>query len=517
VAVPTKEEIQRGFQSARRMRQPRENRFDQAMRFAMPGRGSFFNPEGDKEIDDVFDETAIVATQEFASRLQAGMTPNFSRWAMLVAGSDVPEDAREQVNKDLQQVTEFVFQMLDQSNFATESYEAYLDLAVTLGCFEIDGGTATSPLMFTAVPIAELYVLNGPFDRIDSFYRLRTYTHEQFTVKYPDHKISGPDLKKFKESERPWNFLECIGRDWSKPNDEMHHRVILCHECNSDIVLVRTYKGVGSCPMIAFRWSKESGSVWGRGPLMNALPAIKTCNMVVQMVLENAQMAIAGLYNMDDDATINVDTVELVPGTIIPRTPGTKGLEAVQPAGDFRVSDLILSDMRLNIKRALYNDMLGNPNRTPMSATEVAERMADLARQIGAAFGRLMFEMVVPTLQRVVYILKERGLIAVPTVNGREIKIVATSPLSQAQNQMDIQNVDRLVEWVAARFGPQLANIFIKGEEASAYVADKLMVPDKLLRGKDEMNQMIQQISQMQQQAAPAPAEASMTGAQPVA
>jgi hypothetical protein len=31
----------------------------------------------------------------------------------------------------------------------------------------------------------------------------------------------------------------------------------------------------------------------------------------------------------------------------------------------------------LNIKRALYNDMLGNPDRTPASATEVAERMAD--------------------------------------------------------------------------------------------------------------------------------------------
>ena len=36
------------------------------------------------------------------------------------------------------------------------------------------------------------------------------------------------------------------------------------------------------------------------------------------------------------------------------------------------VYQLILSDMRLNIKRALYNDMLGNPDKTPASATEVA-------------------------------------------------------------------------------------------------------------------------------------------------
>ena len=53
--------------------------------------------------------------------------------------------------------------------------------------------------------------------------------------------------------------------------------------------------------------------------------------------------------------------------------------------------------------------MLGMPNQsTPMSATEVAERQADLSRQIGAAFGRLQSEMVTPVLQRVIYILKSK-------------------------------------------------------------------------------------------------------------
>ena len=64
--------------------------------------------------------------------------------------------------------------------------------------------------------------------------------------------------------------------------------------------------------------------------------------------------------------------------------------------------------MRLNIKRALYNDMLGDPNRTPATATEIAERMADLSRRICSAFGRLVAEMVQPVLQ-VVYILRKQG------------------------------------------------------------------------------------------------------------
>ncbi|MGB0405500.1 MAG: portal protein, partial [Fusobacterium sp.] len=39
---------------------------------------------------------------------------------------------------------------------------------------------------------------------------------------------------------------------------------------------------MGSNPFIAFRWSKASGEVYGRGPLINALAAIKTCNITVE-------------------------------------------------------------------------------------------------------------------------------------------------------------------------------------------------------------------------------------------
>jgi hypothetical protein len=91
--------------------------------------------------------------------------------------------------------------------------------------------------------------------------------------------------------------------------------------------------------------------------------------------------------------------------------------------------------------------MLGTPNeKTPMTATEVAERMADLSRQIGAAFGRLQAELVNPVLQRVIYILKKQGRIKIPVVNGREIKIRSSSPLAQAQQQQDVATIDRFSE-----------------------------------------------------------------------
>ena len=72
--------------------------------------------------------------------------------------------------------------------------------------------------------------------------------------------------------------------------------------------------GNGSNPFICFRWSKCAGEVYGRGPLINALSAIKTTNLTIELILENAQMAISGVYQMEDDGVINPDTIQLSPG-----------------------------------------------------------------------------------------------------------------------------------------------------------------------------------------------------------
>ena len=210
-------------------------------------------------------------------------------------------------------------------------------------------------------------------------------------------------------------------------------------------------------------------------------------------------MSISGMYQLEDDGIVNVDTIQLLPGTIIPRAPGSRGLEPVSPAGNFNVADLVLKDMRTNIRKALYNEMLGDPNKTPMSATEVAERMADLSRQIGSAFGRLQAEMVQPVLRRVIHLLKQQGRINLPTVNGREIKIQSTSPLAQAQANQDISGFNRFLELIQARFGAQLINGLVDTNEATKYLAEKFGIPEKLVRTPEQQQQIMQQLVQMQQ------------------
>jgi hypothetical protein len=473
-------------------------KFEECYEYSMPQRESLYaQSQAQVRTDKIFDETAVVGVQEFASRLQSGLTPNFARWAELIAGSEIPADQKSEVDKALEEVTNYIFEIIQNSNFAQETHEAFLDLAVGTGCIQVTEGDALNPVIFTAVPLSQLFLDTGPDDKIDHIFRERSLRASNITVAYPKAKIPA-DLQRKLDTGKDEHItlVDCTYRIYGSL-DEEHQRVVFDPK-TKDIYFKEKFSGVGSGQYIAFRWSKAAGEVYGRGPLMNAMPAIKTCNLVVQMTLENAQMAISGFYTMEDDGVVNPDTVQILPGTIVPVAPGSNGLRAIAPAGDFNVSQLILNDMRMNIRKALYNDMLGNPDKTPMSATEVAQRMADLSRQIGAAFGRLSSEFVNPVLRRVVYILKKQGRINLPTVNGREVKVRSTSPLAQAQAQQDIVVFDRFVELVQARFGPQLVNLLVKSEDASKYLADKFGVPERLLRSDKERAQLVAQMTQIQ-------------------
>ena len=488
------------FEKAKTIRLQFEDLYDEIFEYCLPQRQGFKNyTPGQRRDDRIFDETATVGVQEFASRLQSGLVPNFARWADFVAGSEVPEEESETINKELDKVTEYVFEIIQTSNFAQEIHECFIDLALGTAVLLVEEGDAVNPIRFHSIPLPHVVLDTGPDGRIDHVYREREIKSEDMMIAYPNGVFSETMTKNMQTGEKKCKILEVSCRIYDDPNEE-HYAFMVIDVENKHLILREDFRGVGSNPFIAFRWSKASGEIYGRGPAVNALSAIKTCNLTIEMVLENAQMAISGIYQMDDDGVINTDTINLVAGTVIPKAPGSQGLQPIRAAGSFDVANLVLNDMRNNIKRALYNDMLGDPNKTPASATEIAERMADLSRKIGSAFGRLQAEMVQPVLQRIIFLLRKQGRIEIPTVNGREVKIKSVSPLAQAQSNQDIVSFDRFLELIQGRFGPEVTNLLVSSEEAAVYLAKKFGVPDNLIRDVGERKQIVEMAQQMQQQ-----------------
>jgi hypothetical protein len=490
-------ELLKKYKEAQGIKDYWKDRFEEAYEYCLPNRESFYDESpGQRRTDKIFDETAVVGVQEFASRLQAGITPTFARWADFQAGSEIPKEQKPQINLDLDKITEYVFELLQTSNFNQEIHEAFMDLAIGTGVLLVEEGDAINPIKFTSIPLTKVCLMNGPDGKIDTVYRTRYCKPEEILILYP--KAILPENFDPLKQKKQIKIIEAVYKI-HKPNVE-EFKLCVFMEDPKHVLFEEEYKGEGSNPYLVFRWNKASGEVYGRGPVFNAMSAIKTCNLTIELILQNAQMSVSGVYTYEDDGVINPDNISLVPGSLIPVAPGSRGLTPIQAASNFDVAQLVLNDMRANIKKALYMEALGKPEGTPMTATEVSERMADLSRQIGSSFGRLQSELINPLLRRIIRILSKQGRIEIPKVNGREVKIAPRSPLAQAQHLQDVADVSRFNEIIAGTFGPQMINVIVNQNETAKYLAQKMNLPEKLIRNEEEQKAIVQQMSELSQQ-----------------
>merc|ERR1739841_354644 len=191
---------------------------------------------------------------------------------------------------------------------------------------------------------------------------------------------------------------------------------------NSDPMLLASKRQAES-PFINFRWLKAPGETYGRSPVMKALPDIKTANKVVELILKNASIAVTGIWQAEDDGVLNPATVELVPGAIIPKAVGSGGLSPLDMPGRFDVSQLVLDDLRGRIRHSLLIDRMAAISNRTMTTTEVVERSAEMARILGATYGRLQSELLTPLVLRAVDILRKRGEVPDIPIDGRMVSL----------------------------------------------------------------------------------------------
>jgi hypothetical protein len=208
-------------------------------------------------------------------------------------------------------------------------------------------------------------------------------------------------------------------------------------------------------PFISFRWLKSPGEIYGRSPVMKALPDIKTVNKVVELILKNASIAVTGIWQADDDGVLNPANIELVPGSIIPKAVGSQGLQPLQMPGRFDISQLMLDNLQARVRHALLTDRLTPVTGPRMTATEILERSNEMSMLLGATYGRLQSELLTPLIKRAYSILRRRGEVPDIALDGRIVTIDYRSPLARAQGQRNVQNTLSWITSVLAPWAPQ--------------------------------------------------------------
>lgn len=478
--------------------------YEEAYEFALPQRNLYDGHYdggvgGTKKMSRVFDSTAIASTQRFANRMQSGIFPPQRNWCRLEPGTDIPEDRKAEAQAALDLYSEKMFASLKQSNFDVAIGEFLLELCVGTSVMMVQPGDDVNPINFIPIPQYLVSFEEGADGQVDNVYRRIRMKGEAITEQWPDANM--PDDIKKEIEKNPTGDVELIEAtiyDY-KRGDYCYH--LIHKKSKSELV----YRRTEISPWIVSRYSKVAGEIYGRGPLLTAMPDIKTLNKTKQLVLQSASLNIAGVYTAADDGVLNPNTVKIMPGAIIPvaRNGGPQG-ESLRPlprTGDFNVSQIVIPDLVQSIKKALMDESLPPDNMSARSATEVAERMKELSQNLGSAFGRLINETMIPLVTKILQVMDAKGLINLPLkINGLEIKVAPVSPLAQTQSMEDVENILNFAQIVQG-VGQQGA-MAIKTDAMIDLIAEKLNVPQKILNSPIERAMMQQQAMMAAQQAA---------------
>ena len=512
----TPEEIIKRQSVAQTKKDEFQQLYQDAYEFALPQRQLYGiwegNSTGSKKMQRVFDSTAINSTQRFANRLQSVVFPPQRKWCRLEPGQDIPFDRKPAAQAVLDVYSEKMFALLRQSNFDIAMGEFLLDLAVGTACMMVQPGDDVQPINFIPVPLFLVSYEEGANGQVDNVYRRMRMKGESIQRQWRDAKI--PDELARRIADKPTEDIELLEATVfdAKRGDYCYH--VIDKQSKAEVV----YRRMKSSPWVISRYMKVAGEIYGRGPLMTALPDIKTLNKTKELLLKNASLAVAGVYTAADDGVLNPNTVKIVPGGIIPvaRNGGPQGpsLQALPRSGDFNVTQLVINDLVQNVKRILLDESLPPENMSARSATEIVERMKELSQNLGSAFGRLINETMIPVVTKILEVMDEKGMIDLPLrVNGLEVKVSPTSPLANAQAMDEVNSALQFAQ-IAQTMGAE-GTVAIKFGDMIDYLGDKLGVPAALRNSAAERAFMLEQQQQQAAMQQAAMMQAQAAGAAP--
>lgn len=494
-------EFRRRFDAAWKVAAQWRSLLEDAFDYAMPNRSLYSNTNpGQKKADKVFDSTAVNSAISGANRIQQDLMPAFKKWIKLTPGPMIPEHLREGLALKLDEVTDRLFAFIHASNFDTSINETLLDLMVGTGCMLcIDGGTL-KPLNFVPVSISEVALEAGPWGGVSGVYRKHRVAVRNIKAQWRDAKLS-EELERLVKDKPDTEVDLQEGTYFATATDgsaatAWYYDVVHGSGQEGARIVERTY---AINPWVTPRWYKLPGEVFGRGPVILALPDIKTLNKIVELVLRNAALAISGVYTGVDDGVLNPATAQIIPGAIIPvasNAGGARGasLAPLLTGGKFDVAALEIDDLRMTVKRMLYDRQLP-PDAGPVrSATEIIERVKELAREVGS-LGRFYGELIVPVVQNALHILNLRGLVPAVRIDGMAVQVQVVSPLAQEQNISDVEIVVRWLSILSA-LGKELVMMTAKTEDLGKWMGEKLGVPNELIRSTNERKSIMNDITE---------------------
>jgi hypothetical protein len=474
--------------------------------FAIPNRKPGGLSASKRVADRLFDMTAPTSAMNLAGTLQRLL---FAQPPKLAPGALVQQafatqgrqgvQSLQRLERELERTGEFMYPFMEAGDLDTATHEMCIDLGVGTGVLIPMKGTPDQPVIFFAPPQDECAFLGDAYGRISLMSWKRMASREAIRDAFPQGKFSEEFLKSTKAS--PDTEITLYQDFWKRADGLWQFAAYLDRECDSWIA-TEVYR---TKPFSSPRYYRVAGELRGRGPVLLALPTIKTVNKAQELALKAAAIQMLGIWGYRSGSGFNPDTAPMQPGSFwaMQSTGGILGPDIQRmdaAAGRLDVASMVIEGSQQQVRDALMDTRLPSETGTPRSASEIAARLKQGAQVHLGGFMRLWREVHPDIVPRVAEILNGFGYLGgLMDFNQLIVSVGVRSPMAAALDADKVANIAHYAELMNALVGAQKLPEHLDIDIAADEIADGMML-DKKLIPTDEQRQAIREALQQQQQ-----------------
>ncbi|KAF5301475.1 hypothetical protein FQR65_LT19210 [Abscondita terminalis] len=449
--------------------------------YVIPDRDAFnikfnYQDQGKPTSLQMWDNTALLSAYQRANDLHGLLLPQDRVWGKLSLDSHLIND--NQISEQ---------QPLKNSGFSN------LDLVGGTAALWIESIDDVTPLYFRSIPAITLVIEYSTDDVLNTCWYQCKMSGRKIVEDFPKYK------NKKNLVDQPNDLFTVIYGQIKLKENKFYLYAILENDPLTPLwETERDYNQI-----IIYRDRLRPGECEGRGIGIDLLPTIRDLNRIIEYSRKSLAFKANPPLFYDADKYFNPHVFRRGwSGTMIARNPnGRNPLEALQMPEYPEVLEHI-RDLRQIVRDGFQVDPIGEVNTPVKSATEVSIRENRAQRTSATDISRLINELPKQVFTTSAKILAKRRLLSKDRIHFMICK-----------KKDDLSHFTLLAQ-ILQQFGGEGAVLTAtKMEEVLPFLADKLNLPAKLIKSKQEFAHFIQQMAQqIQQSQAPTPS----TSASPI-
>lgn len=472
-------------------------------------------PKAVQRAKELYDSTAVWATDRLTAGMESLITPRAQKWHSLSLDDPFGDEAEDVEEEWLDSFRDYLFNVRydAKANFSLANQKSLRNTTVlgtgvvyseeNLGRRGID--PVKVPVFYRSIPLIEAYLGIDTFDDVDTCIRVTEWSARSAAAYFK--AIGGTISAKLQakaddpaQQEKPVAIIHCVmPRDEAgEYKDKRRNAPWASFWIEPDTKHLIMTGGFFTFPYSVTWWDQTDGSAYGQSPVMACLADIKMLQVMNKSAAQAAQQAvkppIATMVGIYKDR-LNLNSGAVNPGYLdeAGRLKAQPIITSINPA----MGEKIIDSKRLSVQTGLYvtlfQILVDNPQ---MSATEALIRANEKGELLGPA-GAKIEGGIAQRIDREIDIVRRKGafdvgspLVPPDSLVGKNVGVKFTGPLARLRRVQELQGVDTVMGMATniAQYDPSVLDK-IDTDESLEIAREISGAPRKMFRLDEEVAQ----------------------------